>query len=140
MVWFERFPQKKPLSGYVSGAASGASRAPPPRGQSLSSLLACELRDRFYSWRGASGACYVCSVFQSGEERIVADFSSSAIIGVARDGAVRRPVCVVSSRDFESLEGRALREAARSLGVCEWHVHFGVDDAKLRDIAGSRLN
>jgi hypothetical protein len=115
--------------------------APPPRGQALASLLASDaLRDRFYSWRGASGRRHVCSVFHRGEEAIVADFSNGLIVGVACEGAFRRPVCVFSAREFDSGERRSLRETAHELGVIEWHVHFGADGEALRDLASSLLN
>jgi hypothetical protein len=145
MVQIERFTQQnngiRPAARTPGEAspekASRAGTAASPRGQTLASLLSSELGDRFYCWRGASGARYVCSVFQSGEEAIVADFSQGLIIGVARDGAARRPICVLSSGDFESARGRELRAAARAHGVSEWHIHFGADDAKLNDLAAS---
>jgi hypothetical protein len=117
-----------------------ANENPPPRGQALGALRASELLNRFYSWRGASGERYVCSIFSLEEETIVADFSLAIAIGVARDGAWRRPVCLLSSREFETAPGRAIRDAARAHGVNEWHVHFGSGDAGLRDLAESLLN
>jgi hypothetical protein len=117
-----------------------ASKNPPPRGQALGALRASKLLDRFYSWRGASGERYVCSIFSLEEETIVADFSQAIAIGVARDGARRRPVCLLPCRAFETDPGRAIRDAARAHGVNEWHVHFGSGDAGSRDLAESLLN
>jgi hypothetical protein len=77
-------------------------------------------------------------VFQSGEEAFVAGVESGVVIGVAKDGASLRPVCV-----FQAEEGRArrsLRELAQELGVVEWHVHFCADAETARDIAGSLLS
>ena len=116
-------------------------KAASARGQALGSLRSLDLRDHFYSWRGASGDRYVCSVFRVAEEAIVADFSQATIIGVVgKKTSVRRPICILSSRDFETVEGRAVREEVRALGVTEWHVHFGSGDAGLRDLAASLLN
>jgi hypothetical protein len=137
MTPFERRPQKKNGPQFGRGD-DRAARA--PRGQSLASLPASDLGERFYAWRGASGARFVCSVFQAGETGIVADFSSALIVGVAREGALRRPVCVLSSREFEGVAGRAPWEAERALGVAEWHVHFCADEDKLCDLAASLLN
>lgn len=111
------------------------------RGRRLASLDTCDLRDRFYSWRGAQGRRCVCSVFGVDAEAIVADFSRAVIIGVARAGAARHPICVLSSRDFRTPVGCAVRDDARALGVNEWHVHFGVeDDHALRGLAIALLN
>lgn len=110
-----------------------------PRGQELDSLAGAEsLRGHFFSWRGVSGRRYVCSVFQQGEEGFVADVENAVVIGVAREGAALRPVCV-----FLAGAGRPRRSprlTAHELGVCEWHVHFCPDAGTLRDLAGSLLN
>lgn len=116
-----------------------------PRGQALVSLLASDdLRSRFYSWRGASGRRYVCSVFQRGEEGFVADVDNGLIIGVAADGSALRPLCVLSARDMIADIGagrrRSLREMAHEMGVAQWHVHFCADGEALRDLAASLLN
>lgn len=137
-----------------------------PRGEALQSLAATDsLRSRFFSWRGASGRRYVCSVFQSGEESFIADVTNGVVIGVAREGAASRPVCVFLAQerigdhaafgrdrpnaddviDSPSLERprcerRALRKMAQELGVAEWHVHFCADAATLRDLSASLLN
>jgi hypothetical protein len=113
---------------------------PSPRGQALAALRASYLLDRFYSWRGSSGERYVCSIFSLEEEPIVADFAQTVVIGVSRDGVQRRPICLISSREFSTNEGRAIRNEARAFGVNEWHVHFGSGDAGLRDLSESLLN
>ncbi|MBM3577343.1 MAG: hypothetical protein FJX40_06695 [Alphaproteobacteria bacterium] len=136
------------------------------RGEALQSLAATDsLRHRFFAWRGASGRRYVCSVFQSGEDSFIADVTNGVIIGVAREGAISRPVCVFLAQeravdhaafgrnrpnadnviDSQSLERalcdrRALRKTAQELGVAEWHVHFCADAATLRDLSASLLN
>jgi hypothetical protein len=115
---------------------SGAS----PSGQALASLLASDLRERFYSWRGLSGRRYICSVFSAADAAVVSEFTAAAVIGVAKVGAARRPVCVMSSREFRVWGDIGPREGAESHGVSEWHVHFGVDEQGLRDLAGSLLN
>jgi hypothetical protein len=109
-------------------------------GQALASLLTTDLRERFYSWRGLSGRRYICSVFSTAETAVVCEFTAAAVIGVAKAGAARRPVCVMSSREFPVWGDIGSREGAESHGVSEWHVHFGVDDFGLRDLAGSLLN
>ena len=117
--------------------------APPgasPSGQALASLLTSDLRERFYSWRGLSGRRYICSVFSAAETAVVSEFTGAAVIGVAKAGAARRPVCVMSSREFHVWGDIGLREGAESHGVSEWHVHFGMDDEGLRDLAGSLLS
>jgi len=109
-----------------------------PRGQALQSLAETDsLRSRFFSWRGASGRRYVCSVFQSGEDSFVADVTNGVVIGVAREGVTTRPVCVFLAQERDR---RGLREIARELGVAEWHVHFCADAASLRDLSASLLN
>ncbi|QGM96400.1 hypothetical protein [Methylocystis parvus] len=113
-------------------------RALAPRGQELDSLAGSDaLRGRFFSWRGATGRRYVCSVFQRGEEGFVSDVESGVVIGVARDGASLRPVCLFSAGERRAA---ALRELAQELGVAEWHVHFCPDTEPARDLAGSLLN
>jgi hypothetical protein len=113
--------------------------APSARGQELGSLAQSEaLRGRFFSWRGASGRRYVCSVFHAGEEGFVADVTNGVVIGVAREGGAARPVCVLSAR--AGGEKRPLRRMAQELGVAEWHVHFGAGEETLRDLSGSVLN
>jgi hypothetical protein len=119
----------------AAGFVAGGGRA--PRGQSLASLAASSLGAGFYSWRGFSGRNYVCSVFADAERAVVAEFSAATIIGVASEGAARRPVCVLSSREFSVLSADRHGEFP---GVDEWHVHFGADEAELRDLAASLLS
>lgn len=121
------------------GEASSAG-ARPGRGEELASLDSSDLRDRFYSWRAMSGRRYVCSIFRLDEETIVADFSRAIVIGVAREGAMRRPVCVLASDDFETVDGHIVRDDARALGVTEWHVHFAARDDDMRGLAIALLN
>jgi hypothetical protein len=79
------------------------------RGQELESLVESDsLRSRFFAWMGLSGRRYVCSVFQQGEEGFVADVESGVVVGVAREGAVARPVCVFAAQ----------KGAARPTGLC----------------------
>ena len=104
------------------------------RGQSLSALRASDLRDRFYSWRGASGRNYVCSVFRLSDEALLTDFAHSLFIGVAREGAGRRPLCALASRDFGDAAGAILRAEAMAQGLSEWHVHFCADEAEVEDL------
>lgn len=111
-----------------------------PSGQALASLLTSDLRERFYSWRGLSGRRYICSVFSAADAAVVAEFTAAAVIGVAKIGAARRPVCVMSSREFHIWGDIRSREGAESHGVSEWHVHFGGDEEGLRDLAGSLLS
>jgi len=111
-----------------------------PSGQALASLSTSDLRERFYSWRGLSGRRYICSVFSVAETAVVSEFTAAAVIGVAKAGAAQRPVCVMSSREFHVWGDIGSREGAESHGVSEWHVHFGVDDEGLRDLAGSLLS
>jgi hypothetical protein len=124
--------------------AKARGEAPPgaaPSGQALASLLSSDLRERFYSWRGLSGRRYICSVFSAAEVAVVSEFTAAVVIGVANKvGAPRRPVCVMSSREFHVWGDIGSREGAESHGVSEWHVHFGVDDEGLRDLAGSLLS
>jgi len=103
-------------------------------GESLASLAQSQLRGAFYSWRGFSGRRYVLSVFNGTQWPLVSEFEGVAIVGVADDGATRRPVCVLSSRELRAL-GPALSRAAT-----EWHVLFCADDAALKDLAGSLMN
>lgn len=126
-----RFALSPPLS------ASRRARMGPARGEALQSLSAAEgLRDRFCSWRGVSGRRYVCSVFQAGEARFVAEVTEGLIVGVVRDGAWARAVSL--SRACADIG--VLREAAREFGVTEWHVLFGASDEAAQDLAASLLN
>jgi hypothetical protein len=117
-----------------------AAEKSPPQGQTLDALRFSDLLDRFYSWRGASRTRYVCSIFTLEDEAIVADFVQAVVIGVARDAVGRRPVCVLSTNDFDTNYGRAIRTDGCALGVNEWHVHFGSGDAGLSDLANALLN
>ncbi len=113
-------------------------RAAAPRGQELDSLAGADaLRGHFFSWRGVTGRRYVCSVFQRGEEGFVADVENGVVIGVARDGAGLRPVCLFSAGEAGI---GSLRDLARELCVVEWHVHFSPDAETVRDLASSLLN
>ncbi len=110
-----------------------------PRGQELDSLAEANvLQGRFFSWRGVSGRRYVCSIFDRGEEGFVSDVRSGVVIGVARDGAVRRPLCVFAAGGDDARP--PLASLARELGVSEWHVHFCAGDETARDLSGSLLN
>jgi len=111
-----------------------------PRGQALASLVSFDLGERFYSWRGASGERYVCSVFAVGERGALAGFSGSVIVGVRRSGGERIPVCVLLSGDFNALCGEDGACAIRALGVDEWHIRFGADDAMFGDLKASLLH
>ena len=124
---------------YPSSSRRSVGAALSPRGQELDSLVESDaLRSRFFWWRGLSGRRYVCSVFQSGEDGFVADVESGVIIGVARDGAAARPVCIFSAR--QGGPGHSLRELAHELRIVEWHVHFCPDGEPMRDLAGSLLS
>ena len=127
----EGFTLKKSGLGNIRLALTG--RKTSLRGQMLGSLARSELCARFYSWHVTSGAHYVCSVFPD-DEAIVAGFSNTFVIGVRHKGAARLPICILFSNNFASERCRLLREDARSLGVNEWHIHFGEGDAELRDL------
>jgi hypothetical protein len=122
-------PDMKTIGARLARGARLASR-----GQSLSALRASSLRDRFYAWRGASGASYVCSVFSLAEEPTLDALAECVLIGVAREGAARRPLCVLASRDFAGEAGAALRDAARDQGLAEWHAHFFASAAAAEDL------
>lgn len=126
---------------FSSSLASTFARRSPqtgaPHGEALHSLSSAEgLRERFFSWRGASGRRYVCSVFQAGEAGFVADVTEGVIVGVARDGAASRAVCLFRAGATVS----ALRSASQEFGVSEWHVLFGAGDETALDLAASLLN
>jgi hypothetical protein len=125
--------------GLQSGLAS-ASEQGARRGQRLGSLLESSLGDRFFSWRGASGENYVCSIFPVADEATVALFSSAVIVGVARNVSGARPICVLSSRQFDTRQGRVIRDEARAMGCAEWHVRFDASEDQVRDLAASLLN
>jgi hypothetical protein len=101
------------------------------KGEQLAALCGSSLRDEFFSWRGASGRRYVCSVFPRKDFEIVEQFKGVTLVGVAGRGAQRRAVCVLSSNELLS-RGHA--------DVDEWHVHFGDDERKRRDLAASLLH
>ena len=122
-------------SGLVPASEQGARR-----GQRLSSLLESSLGDRFFSWRGASGEKYVCSIFPVADEETVAIFSGAVVVGVARDASGARPICVLSSRQFDTGQGRVIRDEARAMGCVEWHVRFDASENQVRDLAASLLN
>ena len=104
-----------------------------PRGEALTSLAGSQgLSDRFFAWRGKAGQRYVCSVFRDGEEGFVADVTSGAIIGVVRDGATPRPVCVIAARQSGSTQ--ALRKGGfpvRRVPVAEVDLAIAVDRCDL---------
>ena len=95
------------------------------------------MSDHFYSWRGASGARYVTSVFDEREELTVAAFSGALVIGVAREANARRALHLFASRDFDTPRGRELRAEIRALGCNEWHVRFAARNETFEDLAAS---
>ncbi len=102
----------------------------------LASLFDCDYRQRIYSWTGSSGTQYACIVFRLGDEETIARFPDLAVIGVAREGADRHPVCLRHSSDFSVEENRKLRRDAREMGCTEWHIHFAGNFEKFcRDFA-----
>jgi hypothetical protein len=120
------------LKGEDLGArVQGAPRGGAARGEPLAALGDCSLRDDFFIWRGASGRRYVFSVFAREEFAIVEQFKGVTLVGVAGRGAQRRAACVLSSGELAS-RGHA--------GVAEWHVHFGDDEKKRRDLAAALLH
>jgi len=111
------------------------------RGRGLAALHSTPLRERFYSWRAGRGERYVCTIFSAAEEALVAGFARAVVIGVAREGGERRPVCVLASEDFDAESGRLARIAANALGVNEWHVRFcALPGALARHLAKALLN
>jgi hypothetical protein len=110
------------------------------RGQPLAALRSSSLRERFYCWRGVSGERYICSIFSLEDENVIGGFSNAVVIGVCGEGKCRRPLCLLSARDFLLSHGNEMRLEAKRLGVAEWHVHFGATEAELSDLAASLLN
>ncbi len=101
-------------------------------GERLASLRDSALRDEFFSWRGASGSRYVCSVFSRAQDAVAAGFAGAVVIGVVRRGAKRSAVCLLSSEELSAAAGHA--------NVDEWHVLFEAGEAELRDLALSLLH
>lgn len=114
----------------TNGAGCGSSQGEAAPGERLAALCGSSLRDEFFSWRGASGRRYVCSVFPRRDFAIVEQFKGVTLVGVAGRGAERRALCVLSSRELRS-RGHE--------GVEEWHVHFGDDERKRRDLSVALL-
>lgn len=111
------------------------------RGRGLAALHSTSLRERFYSWRAGRGERYVCTIFSAEEEALVAGFARAVVIGVAREGVERRPICVLAAEDFDTQSGRLARVAAGALGVNEWHVRFCALPGELaRRLARALLN
>lgn len=90
----------------------------------LASIFDCDCRERIYSWVGSSETQYACIVFRLGDEETIARFPDLAVIGVARHGSERHPVCLRHSSDFNIENNRNLRQEAREMGCDEWHIHF----------------
>ena len=126
------------LDGFAPVAEAAAEET--SRGQALASLLASDLRERFYSWRGVSGRRYICSIFSAADAAVVSEFTAAAVIGVSKIGEARRPVCVMSSREYHVLGNIGSREGLETHSVTEWHVHFCADDEAVRDLAGALLS
>jgi hypothetical protein len=118
----------------------GAGDKSRPRGQALDSLVSSDLGERFYAWRGVSGATYVCSIFAAGEAAVIAGFSQGVVIGVHRSGALLQPLCLICARDFKCKPEDGFLVEARELGVTEWHVHFAGEESELRDLARALLD
>ena len=106
-------------------------------GHSLASLDATDLGERFYSWRGASGARYICSVFPAAEASVVAGFNEGVVIGVRRDAASVRPICILCAADFSRADAGGI--AAQDVDVDEWHIYFAGGAHERRDLAWSLL-
>lgn len=113
-----------PMSTFAGGMRSAA------EGLALAALVDSYLERRFYSWVGLSGARYICTVFGAGDAEAISSFTGAAIIGVAHNDGVRRPVCVLDPSDFAATS-QAQVIAAVALAVNEWHVHFSSSQRKL---------
>lgn len=122
-------------------AKPGRAEASLIRGRGLAALHSTPLCERFYSWRAGRDESYVCTIFSAEEEALVAGFARAVVIGVAREGAERRPVCVLVSEGFDTKSGRLARVAAGALGVNEWHVRFcALPGEVARHLARALLN
>lgn len=106
------------------------------RGEELPSLAATGLSAHFYSWPGVSGRRYVCSVFRRGEETLLIGLSQAIIIGVVRKGKERWPRRLLLTQETTDETALRLLEETATLGVDEWHVHFGASEIALHDLAG----
>lgn len=95
-------------------------------GDALASLASSDLGENFYSWRGASGVAYVCSVFLSRDEAMLRQFSQAVAIGVHRDGPRLSAVCVAPIEALRSMPG-GLFAAHGAARIDEWHLHFDDD-------------
>lgn len=112
-----------------------------PHGKELEALQDSPLKDRFYSWMGASGNLYVCTVFLAGEESTIADLPNTVVVGVARNDTERKIVCFGRSKDFHRCKNFDLKYAASTRKVSEWHVHFATDFTKFcEDLSATMAN
>ncbi len=115
------------MRGHACCLETGKGSPPPSEdlhAHVLASIFDCDYRERIYSWTGASGTQYVSIVFRLGDEETIARFPDLAVIGVARQGSDRHPVCLRHSRDFSVEDNQNLRREAREMSCTEWHIHF----------------
>ncbi|MCB1540298.1 MAG: hypothetical protein KDJ25_05420 [Rhodoblastus sp.] len=103
-------------------------------GARLVALEGSDLANSFYCWKGQSGARHVCRVIPIEQEPTIADYVDVVAIAVQRRGDLRRPLCVLSTRIFDTAAGRAQRAQARIAGCTEWHVYFGDDSDSVQDL------
>ncbi|VTZ48568.1 hypothetical protein MPC4_100011 [Methylocella tundrae] len=104
----------------------------------LRCLAGDSLAAHFHKWRGASGQCYIFSVFPVLANEVLGglpEFDGAVAVAVARDaGGKRRRVAVLDLRWLEGQfcgDAEAVGAALRS-GVSEWHVHLLAKDEKSR--------
>ena len=104
------------------------------KGGRLVALEGSDLANLFYCWTGQSGARHVCRVIPIEQEATIADYIDVVAIAVLRSGDLRRPLCVLSTRIFDTAAGRAQRARAHMAGCTEWHVYFGDDSYSMQDL------
>ena len=106
----------------------------PVTGSDLKSLQGSGLSDRFYSWRGVSGARHICRIVPIEMESVIGQFSKVLAIGARRSGQQVRPVCFILFDEFNAPAGYRMRRHAASHGCSEWHLYFEDQPQKVRDL------
>ncbi|RFB79270.1 hypothetical protein [Methylovirgula sp. 4M-Z18] len=105
-----------------------------PAGAPLASLAGGALARRFHSWRGASGARYICSVFAATALDELASYADAVVIGVVAAGeGDLRVVLIGESGSLPEVfwQGEFARRA-RAAGVNEFHLHLLTERAEER--------
>jgi len=125
------FPALNPFSVTADGPPALTES---PAGAPLASLAGGALARRFHSWRGTSGARYICSVFAAPALDELASYANAVVIGVGADAAGHLRIVLIgeSGQLPDVFWHGAFARAAHAAGAHEFHLHLLAESAEER--------